>query len=171
MEFLWSLSDSKIHQISRTLLSILVDFSNVWMVSTCPLISKYFSPFSSLLGIVSSSPTIIGIIVCFMFPSLLSFSCKDQIFIPLWGLPGQENTLFGRNSFFFWLSQCLVVWLRLDDALVFQNPREFCASHFLRRFLGCAYIIVRRVKFKLLAHFPVDDLAHSVLLCLILFLR
>ena len=40
------LSDSKSPQISRTLLSILVDLNNavVWMVSTRPLISKSFSP-------------------------------------------------------------------------------------------------------------------------------
>ena len=37
-----SLSDSKFPQVSRTLLSILAVLSNfvVWMVSTCPLISK-----------------------------------------------------------------------------------------------------------------------------------
>ena len=42
MVFLWSLSDSKSLQISKTLLCILADFNNavVWMVSTCPFISK-----------------------------------------------------------------------------------------------------------------------------------
>ena len=40
--FFWSLSDSKSHQVSRTLLSILADLSNavVWVVYICPLISK-----------------------------------------------------------------------------------------------------------------------------------
>ena len=38
----WSLSDSKSPQVSRTLLSILVDLNNaeVWIVATRPVISK-----------------------------------------------------------------------------------------------------------------------------------
>ena len=44
MVFLWSLSDSKSSQVSRTLLSILASLNNaeVWMVSTRPLISISF---------------------------------------------------------------------------------------------------------------------------------
>ena len=39
-----------------------------------------------------------------------------------------------RQVIFFccWLSLGLVVWSRLDDPFVFQNPREFCTSHFPR---------------------------------------
>ena len=33
-------------------------------------------------------------------------------------------------SFFFKVSQRLVVWPRLDDPFVLQNPKEFSASHF-----------------------------------------
>ena len=45
MVFHWRLSDSKFPQVSRTLLSIPADHSNVvvWMVSTRPLVSKLFN--------------------------------------------------------------------------------------------------------------------------------
>ena len=44
--FHWSLSDSKSHQVSRTLLSVLADLDSaiVWMVPTRPLICKSSSP-------------------------------------------------------------------------------------------------------------------------------
>ena len=43
-------------QVSKTRLSILVDLENdvVWIVSTCPLISKSSSPFTKPLGLVPS---------------------------------------------------------------------------------------------------------------------
>ena len=46
MVFHRSLSDNKPSQISRTLLSILADLNNViYIVSTCPIISKFSIPF------------------------------------------------------------------------------------------------------------------------------
>ena len=61
-------SDSKSPQVSRTLLSILVDLNNavVWMISSCPLISKSFSSFTNPLGIVPSSSITIDITLTFM---------------------------------------------------------------------------------------------------------
>ena len=54
--------------------------------------------------------------------------------------------LFSKFSFFFfflfcWLSLGLVVWPRLDDPFVSQNPTEFYASHFHWRILNCTYTI------------------------------
>ena len=48
MVFNGSLSDSKSPQVSRTLLSILVDFNNaaLWMISTSALISNFSSLFT-----------------------------------------------------------------------------------------------------------------------------
>ena len=48
----WSLTASKSPRIFRTLHSIHGDFNNavVWIVSTCPLISKYSCPFTNPLG-------------------------------------------------------------------------------------------------------------------------
>ena len=49
MVFHWSLSNSKSHHISKTLLSILADLKNavVWTVSTRPLISWSSSPYTN----------------------------------------------------------------------------------------------------------------------------
>ena len=82
MVFHWSLSNSKSPRVSRTFLSILADFNNavIWMVSTCPLISKSSSPFTHLLGIVPYVPITIGIIVTFMFHSLLSSPAMSWYF-------------------------------------------------------------------------------------------
>ena len=74
MAFHWSLRDSKSPQVSRTLLSMLVVFSNVvvWMVSTHPLTSKSSSPFSNPLVTIPNAPNIIGIIVTCMFYSFFN---------------------------------------------------------------------------------------------------
>ena len=44
-------------------------------------------------------------------------------------------------SFIFccWLSLCLVIWPRLGNPLVSQNPREVCASYSQGQNLVCAY--------------------------------
>ena len=57
MVFHWSLSDSKSPQVSRTLLSILANLSNsvVWLISTRPLISDFYSHLTKPLGIIPSA--------------------------------------------------------------------------------------------------------------------
>ena len=78
MVFHRSLRDSKSHQVSSTLLSILVDLNAVvWMVTTCLLISKSFSPFTYSLGIVPSVPITIGVPVIFMFLIFLNFLLRS----------------------------------------------------------------------------------------------
>ena len=69
-----TLSESKSSQFSRTLLSILADlnYSKVWMATTCPLISKSSFPLTNPLRIVPSSPIATDIPVTFMFHSSLS---------------------------------------------------------------------------------------------------
>ena len=69
MIFHRSLNDSKSPQVSWTLLSNLADHNEVvvWIVSTCPLISKSSSPFTKPLAIVPSVTITIGI--TFMFHS------------------------------------------------------------------------------------------------------
>ena len=78
LEFEWQ-------QVSRTLLSILAVLNNVvvWMVSTCPLISKSSSPFNNPLVTVPKALIIIGIIVTFMFYSFFQFSSKVEVLILL----------------------------------------------------------------------------------------
>ena len=108
--FHWSVCDSKFPQVSRTLLSILVDRNNalVWMVSTCPLIFKSCSHFTNILRIVPRAPITINITVTFMFHRFFSFSSKVLELISLFaffefysvGLSRLQSPLFGRFSFF-----------------------------------------------------------------------
>ena len=70
-----SLSDSKSPQVSETFLSILTVLNNVevWMVSTCPLISNSSSLFNNPLVTVPKEPITNDIIVTFM--SHIFFNC------------------------------------------------------------------------------------------------
>ena len=69
----WSLSDSKSLQISKILLSILVDLNDAvdYMISTCPFISKASSRFTNPLVSVPSAPITLGITVTFMIHSFV----------------------------------------------------------------------------------------------------
>ena len=80
MVFLWSLSDSKSPQVSRTLLSILAFLNKVvvWMVSTHPPTSKSSSPFSNPLVTVPNTPITIGIIVTCMFHSFFNSLARSR---------------------------------------------------------------------------------------------
>ena len=90
---------------------------------------------------------------------LLSFS------FTLWSVWRAKSKI--QQFLLCWLSLGLVVWPKLTDPFVCQNLKEFCASHFLGRIPGCA----PKVKFKLLAQFPVDPLPHSVVSSFIFSLR
>ena len=80
MFFHWNLSDSKSPQVSWTLLGILADLSNavIWMVSTCPLISKSSNPFTNPLEIVPNAPITNGITVTFMFHSFFCSLARSR---------------------------------------------------------------------------------------------
>ena len=145
MVFHCSLSDSMSPQVSRTFLSILADLNNVVIlkVSSCPLISKSSCPRANHLV------TIKGTTITNVLPSLSSsiffqFSRKVKVltslfvFLQLYPVVNRIGKVhYSPNSLFFcWLSLGLVDRARLDDPFVSQNPREFGASHFLRRILG-----------------------------------
>ena len=108
MLFQRSLSDSKSPHVSGTHLSILADLNAVvWMVSTCPLISKPSIPFTKPLGVVPSAPIIIGITATFIFHTFFSSLARSRYlsfflvsFIVFYGTPGWQSPLFGRFSFF-----------------------------------------------------------------------
>ena len=146
----WSLSDNKSPQVSRTPLSILNDLNNVvvWIVSTHPLISKFSSPFISPFVTVLRVPITIGITVTFIFHSFfnslarfnyLSFLTIFQFyFVVCWDSKVHN---FARSLFFLILLLGLVVWPRLGDPFICQNPIGVCASHSQGEILGCAYII------------------------------
>ena len=98
----WSLSDNKSPQVSRTLLSILVDLNVVvWIISISPLISKASRPFTIPLGIVSSAQTTIGMTVNLMFYGftsiisiiflLESFSLQRYLMVFHWSLSDNKS--------------------------------------------------------------------------------
>ena len=128
-------------QVSRTLLSILVDLNNavVWMVSTCPLVSKSFGLFTDPLEIVLYT---IGITVTFMFHRCFysfSFFCSlaRSIYLPLflisfnftlWSARTAKSTI-RQVLFICELSLGLVICQRFGDSFVSENPWELCAFH------------------------------------------
>ena len=80
MDFHWSLSDSKSPQVSRTLLSILVDLNNavVRIVSVRLPLSIFSRPFIEPLAIVPSARTRICITVTLNFHSFFSFLARSK---------------------------------------------------------------------------------------------
>ena len=149
MVFLWSLSESKSPQVSRTLLSILDVFNNavVWMVSTRLPASKSSSPFNNPLVTVLKSPTTIGTIVTFMFHSFfnsltrsmyLSFFSHSFSLI-LWSARTAKSTIL-QILFFCSLLLGLVFWPRFGDPCVCQSPIGVHACYFLGQVLGYGQI-------------------------------
>ena len=80
MVFHWILRDCNSPQVSRTVLSILVDLNNavVWMISTRPVISKCSCPCINPLVTVLWALIIIGITITFMFHSFFDFQATTR---------------------------------------------------------------------------------------------
>ena len=139
MVFHRCLSDSKFLQVTRTFLSFLADLNNavVWIVSTRPLISKSFSPGINSLVTVQRAPITIGVIVTsmllifFFFFNSLTTSRYLSFFFFSFNIGTKvgtaKSTILQVLFFFCWLR--LIVWPRLRDPLLSQNPRGICASH------------------------------------------
>ena len=98
--------------VSRTLLTILADLNYavvVWMISTCPLISKFSSPFTKLLGVVPSAPISRGITVIFMFLNFFSSPARSKylslfslsFIATLWSPETAKCTIWQVPFFFF----------------------------------------------------------------------
>ena len=100
MVFLWSLSDSKSPQVSRTRLRILAVLSNavVWIVSIFPPTSKSSRPFNNPLVIVPNAPITIGTIVTFMFHSFFNSLGRDTY--PSFHFPGTAKSTILQILFF-----------------------------------------------------------------------
>ena len=176
MVFHRSLSDSKSPQVSRTLLSILAVLSNavIGIVSTRPQTSESSRPFNKPLVIVLKAPITIGTIVTFMFHSFFNSLARSGYVSFLShsfsGQLGQESRQFCKLSFL------LLIIIRSDllaeirwSVCMSKSHRSLCMS-FSRTGAGlCMHIsFVSVVKYKFLAHFPVDHLAYSVVSRLIL---
>ena len=148
-----SMSDSKSPQISKNLWSILSDPNNaaVWMVLICLPISNSFSPFSKHLESISSEIITIGITVTLLFHNFfdfLSVVCQD----------GKIH--YTANSF---------CWLSLEIRwFVFISKSYRILGFILQDNFWFVHVpFGSMVKFRFLAHFPVDHL--PTLSCLVLY--
>ena len=131
MVFLRSLRESKGTQISRTLPSIMADSRDVvvWMVSTRPPISKSSSLSNNSLVTMPCDPVTNSITVTFIFHSFFSSLAKPR-YLFLFSLPF-SFTLWSARTTKSTIRQLLcfcgqplglVVWPRLDEPIVSQNP-------------------------------------------------
>ena len=79
--FHWRLGDCESPQFSRPLLTILAVFNNpvLWMVSTRPPISNFYSSFNNPLVTVPKASLTIGQIVTFMFHSFFFFQFLSKV--------------------------------------------------------------------------------------------
>ena len=79
MVFHWRLYN-KSRQVSRTLLSILVDLDGalVWTASTCSIISKSFSPWTNPLLTVLRAPITVDIMTTFILHSFFSSLARSM---------------------------------------------------------------------------------------------
>ena len=103
MVFHLSLNNCKSPQVSRTFLGILAElnYAVVWLISSCPLISKSSSPFTNHLRIVPGVPITVGITVIlssivFQF-SRIYLSFRLPSVLPC-GQLGRPSPLFGSFS-------------------------------------------------------------------------
>ena len=131
----WSFSGSKRPQDFRYLLWILIDLNNaaVWMVSTCLLISKTFSPFTNSLGIVPSAPITTDITITFMCHSSLLSSkilVRNSLFafIQYYSVVcryGKVHNLAGSLFFFIIITRSSPLTKILWFHLYFKIPLNF----------------------------------------------
>ena len=119
------------------------------MVSTHLIVSRS-CPFTNPTVTVPRAPITIDINVTFMLHNFFQFPSRVLVIILLFVF-FQFHSVVSRNSkvhnlasshfLFCWLLPGLVVWPRLGDLFVSQNPRGFCTSHSPGQILGCAYTI------------------------------
>ena len=174
--FHWSLINSKSLQVLGTLLSILADLNHavIWTVSTRPVFSKSSSPCTNPLVTVPRAPITI---VTFMF-QFFQFPSKVQVLIPFFAV-FQFFSVFRRDSKVHNFASSLFfvdyhkVWSSGRDLVIrlyVKIAEEFVRVILQDRFSVVHIPLVRMIKFKFLAQFPVDHLAHSVVVSFIPFL-
>ena len=186
MVFCWGLSDNKSPQVSRSLLSILLDLSNVVVRTDFarPVISKSSSPCTNLLVTVPRAPITIGIIVTFMFYSFFNSLTKSKNLsffshrfnFTLWLARTAKPTILQVLSFFFFFFfffDYYKIWSSrrgLVFRLNIEIPDEFVPIILWDRFWVVHISFVRMVNLQLLAQFPVDHIGHPIVPSLIFFL-
>ena len=171
-------SDSKSPQMSRTLLSILADLNNVvvWMVSTCPLISKSPSPFINPLVTVLRPPIIISLNVTQTFHGFFNSVARSRYlsFFSLffdftrWSADTAKSTI--RCVLFFFLFFFLLIIKssgRLAEikwsVCVSKSQRSVCVSFFRGDSGLCIYHLLLWSNFNFFALFTLPTQSCQVL--------
>ena len=142
------------------------------MVSTHPLISESSSPYTNPLVTILSAPITTGITVTSMFHSFFSslsrfmYSSLFSFSFTLWSAGTVKSTI--RQVVLFSLT---ITWFgRLRIRLYPKIPEKFVHLILEDRFWVVQITFVHMVKYKLLAQFPMEHLAHPVVSNVILFL-
>ena len=167
MVFHTTLNNSKYPKVCWILLSILADLNNavVW---------------SLLVILFPNSPAPVPATNynwCYPHPPLQCFfsSPTRSLYLSLFSLSfsfTQWSTRMAKSSImkvlfiFWWLSLGLVVWPRLGDLFISQNPKELCAPRLLGRSPGYVYNICSFGQIKLFTQFQIDHF--PIQSCLIL---
>ena len=113
MVFLWSLSDRRSPQVSRTILVVLSN-AVIWIVSTRPPTSKPSRSFNNPLVIVPKAPITIGTIVTFTFHSFFNSLARSRylFFFPhsfsfiLWSAGSAKSTILQIIFYYYYYYYC-----------------------------------------------------------------
>ena len=111
---------------------------NIWLCQKSIYNLKFsFSPHGLMLSWFGSSVIIIIIIILLLW-EFFTPALADDLLISLFTFfqfysvvcPDSKIYYLAGSFFGYWLSQGLVMWLRLGEPFVSQNYIEVCASHF-----------------------------------------
>ena len=157
------------------------------MVSTRPLISKFFRPCTNPLVTVPTALVKISVTITFMFHSFYSSIARSRylslfrfLSVLFCGQQERKNPLLRWFSFFLLFFFFFFFFFTLTRSsplaeikwsICISKLQKIRAPHFLDWFWVVHIPFVHMIKFKLLAQFPIDDLSHPVVSSLILFLR
>ena len=145
------------------------------MVSTRPPTSKSSSRFNNPLVTVPKAPITIGITVTFMFHSFFNSLARSR-YLSLFShsssfiLQSTETAKSIILQIFFFFVDYYKVWSSSRDQVIrlyIKVPQEFVCVIFQEKCWVVHIPFVGMVKFKFLAHFPVDYLAHPVVSSLV----
>ena len=143
------------------------------MVSACLRISNSSSPLLKPLGMIQSTPIIIGINVTFMFHCVFGSLAMSKYFslfwisliFHLWSTGTATFTI--RQLLFFLLIICTfgrqtgIRW----SVCIWKFKRILCVSFSGTDSGLCIYYFGCMVKFQFLAQFPMDHLPHPLSVC------
>ena len=168
MVFHWCLSESNFLQASMTLLIILAVLNNavVWMVSTHPPTYKSSCPFNSSLVTVPKAPITIDTIVTLMFLNFFNSLARLR-YLSFFSISFSFNQWSAGIAMSTILQIAFFYHYKICSSGGHYSARSVCLI--LRdRYWVVHKAFIRMVKFKFLAHLPVDHLTHPVESSLIL---